>query len=197
MPSKTLPTSGQLVILSGPSGVGKSTIVAELLERFAGRLRLSVSATTRPPRPGEVPGEQYHFLSSEEFADRREAGEFLECMEVFGRGYWYGTLLGEVRPSLAEGQWVILEIDVDGAKEARRQFPEVVSIFITVDSEEELERRLRDRQTDSEEAIRRRLEVARHEMAQADSYTYQVVNSDIETTVGAIADILIEEGLEK
>ncbi len=170
--------------------------MARLVDRFAGRLRLSVSATTRSARPGETEGEQYHFLSPEDFAVRQKEGGFLECMEVFGRGYWYGTLLDEVRPSLAEGKWVILEIDVDGAQKVRCQFPDVLSIFIQASSDEELERRLRDRKTDSEEAIRRRLEVARRECAQADSYRYQVVNSDIETTVGEIANLLTDEGLE-
>lgn len=189
-------TAGQLVILSGPSGVGKSTVVSGLLDRFAGRLRLSVSATTRPPRPGEVDGQQYHFLSAEEFAARRNAGEFLECMEVFGRGHWYGTLLSEVRPSLAAGLWVILEIDVDGAKKALQQFPEAITVFITVNSEAELERRLRARKTESEKAIERRLEVARHEMAEAHSYAHQVVNNDIDTTIGEIADLLTAQGLQ-
>jgi guanylate kinase len=187
---------GQLVIISGPSGVGKSTVVAGLIKRLSPAIRLSVSATTRSPRPGEVDGVQYHFLSLEEFAARREAGEFLECMEVFGRGHWYGTLFGEVRPSLAAGQWVILEIDVDGARKAREQFPEAVTIFITVDSDEELERRLRARRTDTEEAILRRLEVARREMAQAETYSYQVVNDQLDTAIGEIADILTQEGLK-
>lgn len=194
MPSDT--TRGRLVIISGPSGVGKSTVVAGLLKRLGDAIRLSVSATTRPPRPGETDGLQYHFMSGEEFAARRERGDFLECMEVFGRGHWYGTLFEEVRPSLAAGQWVILEIDVDGARKAREQFPEAVTIFITVDSDEELERRLRARRTDSEEAILRRLEVARREMAQAGTYTYRVVNDDVETTIGQIADILAQEGLK-
>lgn len=200
MPAEATP--GQLVIISGPSGVGKSTVVAGLIERLAPAIRLSVSATTREPRPGEVDGQQYHFLSAEEFAARREAGDFLECMEVYGRGHWYGTLFEEVRPSLARGQWVILEIDVDGARKAREQFPEAVSVFITVGGEtqderdQELERRLRDRRTDSEEAIVRRLDVARREMLLADTYKYQVVNDDLETTIGEIADILAQEGLE-
>lgn len=184
------------MIISGPSGVGKSTVVAALIEQLAPAIRLSVSATTRPPRPGETNGVQYHFLTSAEFTARREAGDFLECMEVFGRGHWYGTLFDEVRPSLAAGQWVILEIDVDGARKASEQFPQAVTIFITVDSDEELEHRLRTRRTDSEEAIVRRLEVARREMAQADTYKYQVVNDKIETTIGEIADILAQEGLK-
>lgn len=190
------PTQGQLVIISGPSGVGKSTVVARLVQRFAGKLRLSVSATTRPARPGEIAGQHYHFLTHEEFEYRRQRGEFLEAMEVFGRGHWYGTLLSEVRPSLEEGKWVILEIDVDGARNALQQFPHAISIFITVDSEAELERRLRERKTDSEEAIRRRLEVARHELAEAKSYDHIVVNHDIQTTVESIAGILEQEGLQ-
>lgn len=193
---------GQLVIISGPSGVGKSTIVSGLIERLAPKIRLSVSATTRDPRPDEVDGQQYHFLSPEDFAARREAGDFLECMEVFGRGHWYGTLFDEVRPSLAAGQWVILEIDVDGARKAREQFPQAVTIFLTVggnsveERDQELERRLRSRKTDSEEAILRRLEVARREMAQAHTYKYQVVNDQIEPTIQQIANILTQEGLE-
>jgi guanylate kinase len=193
---------GQLVIISGPSGAGKSTVVAGILQRLAHKIRLSVSATTRSPRPGEADGVQYHFLTPEEFAARREAGEFLECMEVFGRGHWYGTLFDEVRPSLARGQWVILEIDVDGARRALDEFPEAVTIFITVggetpeEREAELERRLRDRKTESEEAIRRRLEVARHELAQADTYKYRVVNDQVDATIDNVVALLAQEGFE-
>ncbi|WP_442481823.1 guanylate kinase [Aeoliella sp. SH292] len=193
---------GQLVIISGPSGAGKSTVVAGILKRLAPKIRLSVSATTRSPRPGETDGVQYHFLTPEEFAARREAGDFLECMEVFGRGHWYGTLFDEVRPSLARGQWVILEIDVDGARRALDEFPEAVTIFITVggetpeEREAELERRLRDRKTESEEAIRRRLEVARHELAQADTYKYQVVNDQVDATIANVVALLAQEGFE-
>jgi guanylate kinase len=197
-----MPIPGQLVIISGPSGAGKSTVVAGILKRLAPKIRLSVSATTRSPRPGEVNGVQYHFLTPEEFAARREAGDFLECMEVFGRGHWYGTLFDEVRPSLARGQWVILEIDVDGARRALDEFPEAVTIFITVggktpeEREAELERRLRDRKTESEEAIRRRLEVARHELAQADTYKYRVVNDQVDATIDNVVALLAQEGFE-
>jgi guanylate kinase len=176
--------------------------VAGILKRLAPKIRLSVSATTRSPRPGETDGVQYHFLTPEEFAARREAGDFLECMEVFGRGHWYGTLFDEVRPSLARGQWVILEIDVDGARRALDEFPEAVTIFITVggetpeEREAELERRLRDRKTESEEAIRRRLEVARHELAQADTYKYQVVNDQVDATIANVVALLAQEGFE-
>src|SRR5687767_7450301 len=108
-------TEGKLAIISGPSGAGKSTVVKQLLATCPLPLELSVSATTRDPRPGEQAGIDYHFLTREEFARRRAAGEFLECKEVFGRGDWYGTLHNVVTAGLAAGKWVILEIDVEGA----------------------------------------------------------------------------------
>ena len=186
---------GQLVILSGPSGVGKSTIVRELIPRFGGKLRLSVSATTRPPRPGEIEGRDYYFLTNEEFSRRREAGEFLEYVEVFGRGHWYGTLLSEVQTSLDAGQWVILEVDIAGAEAALRHFPDAITIFITPDSDAELERRLRLRGTESEAAIQRRLEVARGEMIHANNYAHRVVNYKVDEAVAEISEILQQRGL--
>src|SRR5438270_2528551 len=115
------PMSGRLIVISGPSGAGKTTIVRELFERCP-RLVASVSATTRPPRPQERDGVDYHFLSAEEFERRRRAGEFIECAEVFGRGYWYGTLRSEVAPRLAAEKWVVLEIDVQGTLAVLEQY---------------------------------------------------------------------------
>ena len=106
---------GRLLIISGPSGSGKSSIVSKLIQTCPLPLELSVSATTRPPRPGEENGKQYWFLSDEEFQEKRARGEFLECKEVFGRGIWYGTLKEPVSSGISQGKWIILEIDVQGA----------------------------------------------------------------------------------
>lgn len=185
---------GKLVVISGPSGVGKSTVVRQVLQRLGPAIKLSVSATTRPPRPGERDGLDYYFLTDAEFAHRREAGEFLECIEVFGRGHWYGTLWSEVRSSLSQGKWVILEIDVDGAGEVLRQFPEAVTIFIRPESVEELERRLRRRGTENEESVQRRLAVARHELLQSDHYEHQVMNVTVQEAVDEICELLQSHG---
>lgn len=187
---------GRLVVVSGPSGVGKSTVLRKVIDRFGGRLRMSVSATTRRPRPGEEDGVDYHFLSEDEFQRRRAAGEFLECCEVFGRGHWYGTLHSEVGPSLAAGKWVLLEIDVDGARTVLEAYPDAVTLFLRPSSLAELERRLRSRATERDEAIRRRLDVARHEMAQAYRYSHQVINDTVDEAVRQISDILQESGLK-
>jgi len=187
---------GKLVVISGPSGVGKSTVVRQVLARLGDRMYLSVSATTRPPRPDERDGVDYYFLSDAEFARRRAAGDFLECIEVFGRGHWYGTLWSEVRSSLARGKWVILEIDVDGAREVLEQYSEAVMIFIRPASLGELERRLRSRGTEDEESVQRRMAVARHELHLSDQYDYQVVNVTVPQAVDEVCEILRSRGLD-
>jgi len=186
---------GKLILLSGPSGVGKSTVVREVLARYGGELRLSISATTRSPRPGERDGVDYHFLSPAEFARKREAGEFLECIEVFGQGHWYGTLRSEVGPSLAAGKWVVLEIDVEGALQVGREFPEAISLFIRPGTLEELERRLRGRGTEDEQSVARRLAVAQNELQSAKLYEYEVTNDTVPQAVDRICQILKDRGL--
>jgi guanylate kinase len=183
------PPRGKLVIISGPSGAGKTTVLKRVFAEAAVPLVSSVSATTRPPRPGEVDGRDYHFLSEEEFARHRQQGDFLECFQVFG-GHWYGTLADEVTPSLEAGKWVVLEIDVQGALSIARQFPDAITIFLRPSSLEELQRRLRGRGTESEEAIQRRLARARDELAQAHRYRHQVINDDVDGAVNEIKQIL-------
>jgi guanylate kinase len=186
---------GRIVVISGPSGAGKTTLVKRLYQ-CCPRLVASVSATTRPPRPSETDGIDYHFLTPEEFAAGQQAGRFIESFEVFGRGYWYGTLWDEVTPSLKAGKWVVLEIDVQGTQAVCQRYRDAVTIFVRPGSIEELERRLTHRGTESSEAIERRLAVARHELACADQYQYQVLNEDVEQTVERICQILIENGVD-
>ncbi len=181
---------GKLVIVSGPSGAGKTTVLAGVFQRSPLPLAKSVSATTRRPRPGEVDGVDYHFISAEEFEERRARGDFLECCEVFASGQWYGTLQSVVSEGLQSGKWVVLEIDVQGAVEVMKRFPQAITIFVSPGGREELERRLRGRGTESDDAVQRRLEQARREMDLAGRYRYLVVNDTVQRAVDEICDIL-------
>ncbi len=181
---------GKLVIVSGPSGAGKTTVLAGVFSRAALPLVKSVSATTRRPRPGEVDGVDYHFISAEEFEKRRARGDFIECFEVFGSGQWYGTFQSVVTEGLRSGKWVVLEIDVQGAAEVMKRFPDAITIFVSPGGQEELERRLRGRGTESSDAVEQRLEQARRELDLADRYRYLVVNDNVERAVDEICDIL-------
>jgi guanylate kinase len=181
-------TIGPLIILSGPSGSGKSTLLERLLAQTHWPLHVSVSATTRLPRSGEKDGQHYHFWTRERFEEARRAGEFLEWAEV--HGCLYGTLKSEVDPYRARGTGVILDIDVQGAAQVRRLYPDSVSIFLRASSLPTYEARLRQRGTESEEAIRRRLAGAARELAHAGEYDYQVVNDDLGTAVAEVDAIL-------
>ncbi len=186
---------GQLVIISGPSGAGKSTVVGRLLAESGLPLVLSVSATTRQPRPGEVDGKDYHFLTKAQFLERRDNDEFLEWKEVFGRGDYYGTLRSTVTAGIQAGKWVVLEIDVEGTMAVVESFANAITIFLHPGSMAELERRLRRRGTDSDAAIARRLEVARHELSMKDRYAYDVQNDTVDQAVAEITAILKNQAI--
>jgi guanylate kinase len=179
---------GPLIILSGPSGSGKSTVIRRLLADPPGPLRLSVSATTRPPRPGEQDGVDYHFWTRERFEQELAAGAFLEHAIVHGE-HRYGTLWAEVEPFLRDGTGVILDIDVQGAAQVRRKCPHHTSVFLYT-SPEEYERRLRDRGTEDEAAIQRRLASAREELAQAHGYHYLIINDDLTRATAELRGIV-------
>lgn len=177
---------GNLLIVSAPSGAGKTSLMRAWLERDPS-LKLSVSATTRAPRTGEVEGVHYHFLSQDAFRAAVAAGDFLEHAEVFGN--LYGTREGDVRASLAAGQDVILEIDWQGARQVRARFPESVGIFVLPPSMVELERRLRSRATDSDSVIARRLAQARDDLTHARDYDFLVINADFSAALDDLAAI--------
>ncbi|HOT23460.1 MAG TPA: guanylate kinase [Thermoleophilia bacterium] len=180
-------------MISGPSGAGKGTVIA-LLRRRLGGLSLAVSATTRAPRPGEVDGREYHFMTRDEFEREVAAGAFLEWVEYSGA--LYGTLRREVEDKLARGDDVLLEIELRGARAVRRAMPEAVLVFIAPPSLDELGRRLRGRGTESDEAVARRLEIAAGELAAADEFDHVVVNDDAERAAAELAAIISEERKE-
>lgn len=180
-----------LLVLSSPSGGGKSTIARHLLGARED-LDYSVSATTRAARPGEENGAHYHFLTPGEFARRVDAGEFVEWAEYGGARY--GTLKAEVERVLAAGQHVVLDIEVAGARQVRKVYPEAVLVFLLPPSGAVLATRLRARRTDDAAAQARRLEIARRELGAASEYDYVVLNDDLVTAVAQVAAILDAEG---
>ena len=181
---------GRLFVVSAPSGAGKTTLVEELVRRVPGLVR-SRSYTSRPPRPGEVKGVDYHFVSRETFERMVARGEFLEWADVFGD--LKGTSLGDTQRLLADGHDVVLVIDVQGARQIREQRLPHVSVFVLPPSFGALEARLRGRKQDSDEAIRRRLVTARDEMAAYRAYDYLVVNDDFEAAVTRLQAIVEAE----
>ena len=183
---------GRLVVVSGPSGSGKSTILRRALARPEVRARLSVSATSRPPRPGEVEGGAYHFVSREQFEASRDRGEFLEWAEVHGN--LYGTPVAPVVEALQGGENVVLEIDVQGAMQVLRIVPGADSVFIAVPGLDVLEARLRGRGTESEAAVRRRLDNARRELDAIDTYKHRIINHDLDQAVDAMVALLVGGG---
>lgn len=174
-------------MITGPSGVGKGTLIKALRERLP-EVELSVSATTRDPRRGEVDGRDYHFLSREEFDRRIAEREFLEWAEYSGNRY--GTLRSEVEARTERGAPVVLEIEVQGARQVRETMPEAVRIFIEPPDPAELRARLQGRATDDAETIERRLEVARQELRARDEFSHRVVNDDVDRASNELAGIV-------
>lgn len=181
---------GLLIVVSGPSGSGKGTVLSQLFSQRGGMF-YSVSATTRAPRPGEEDGRQYYFLTREEFERRIEKGDMLEYA-TYCENY-YGTPKSAVEKKCADGLDVVLEIEVQGAKKVMKACPDCVSIFIAPPSAEELERRLRGRGTESEEVVKERLETAIAEIGSAGDYDYIVVNDEVRAAADRIDSIVTAE----
>jgi guanylate kinase len=181
---------GKLFVVSGPSGAGKSTIT-KLILKEADNLFLSTSATTRAPRAGEVDGKDYYFMTKEQFEKEIAEDNFVEHADVHGN--YYGTLKREIDRQLNEGKNVLLEIDVQGGEQVKKKFPDVVLIFFKAPSEEELERRLRGRGTDSEEVIAVRLKNSLKEMEYESKYDKVIINETIEGSIEQLKKIIEEE----
>jgi guanylate kinase len=175
------------VVITGPSGVGKGTLIRSLRERMP-ELELSVSATTRPPRAGEVDGVDYHFLAPDEFAERVAAGDFVEHADYAGARY--GTLRSELERRTAAGRPVVLEIELPGARQVRATLPSAVQVFIAPPSLEALRARLIGRGTDEPEQIEARLRTAEREVAATDEFAHVVVNDRLEVAVDALVAIV-------
>jgi guanylate kinase len=181
--------TGFSLILSAPSGAGKTTIARQVVKRIGG-IRISVSHTTRSPRPNEADGRDYHFITPEQFSLMQNEGAFLEAANVHGN--WYGTHKDEVIPFISAGSDVILDIDVQGAAIIRKKI-DAVMVFILPPSMEELMKRLKVRNTDEKKVIERRMENARREVAEAPSYDYLVINKDLDRAVSDVVSIITAE----
>ncbi len=182
-----MPDGGLLVVVAGPSGVGKGTVLAHVLAAIDDA-EVSVSSTTRRPRPGEEHGRHYHFLDPEAFAASIADGDFLEWAEYAGNHY--GTSRRAALGRVDEGAVVILEIEVQGADQVRDRVPEALLVFLAPPSMDELERRLRSRATEDPDVLELRLQIARDEMAAADRFDHVVVNDDVERAAAEVIDLI-------
>ncbi|HEX5191557.1 MAG TPA: guanylate kinase [Solirubrobacteraceae bacterium] len=177
----------RVFVITGPSGVGKGTLIRLLQEQLPG-LVLATSATTREPRPGERDGVDYHFLDADEFERRVENGDFVEHADYSGRRY--GTLRSELERGLATGAGVVLEIEVQGARQVREAIPDAVAVFIAPPDEAALRERLTARGTDSERQIERRIQTARDELAAQDEFRHVIVNDDLSRASGELVALV-------
>ncbi|SET41591.1 guanylate kinase [Thalassotalea agarivorans] len=188
--------SGNLFVLSAPSGAGKSSLIAALLKQGSSRpLQVSVSTTTRDARPGENDGEHYHFVSKQQFEQQIEDGVFYEWAEVFGN--YYGTSAAAIDEQLGKGIDVFLDIDWQGAQQVRMKKPNVTTIFITPPSKQILEKRLRDRGQDSEEVILDRMSKAQAEISHYNEFDYIIVNEDFDTALSELTTIVENQRLKR
>lgn len=181
------PQMGRLIVFTGPSGVGKGTLLHALCDRYP-LLQLSVSATTRSPRPGEIAGKDYTFVSRAEFETLIAQGDLLEWAEFAGN--YYGTPKGPLLEQIRTGQWVILEIELEGARQVRQSFPSALQVFLLPPSLAELEHRLRQRGQDSDAAIARRLARAQEEIAAASEFDAQIVNDELDNALYQIEQVI-------
>jgi guanylate kinase len=181
-------TAGRLFVFAAPSGAGKTTLVHAVVTKHQGDLRFSISYTTRQPRPNEANGVDYMFVDEAEFMRLRDAGEMLEYAQVFDN--YYATSRSQVEKHLADNRSVVLEIDWQGARQVRESMPDCLTIFILPPSLTELERRLRDRGTDTPEVIERRLRDARSDMAHWDEFDHVIINDDLDDAIVALEAVL-------
>jgi guanylate kinase len=186
--------SGNLFIISAPSGAGKTSLVNAMLAGTPG-IDLSVSYTTRAPRPGEVDGREYHFVSRETFLEMAKRGDFLESAEVYGN--LYGTSQTWIKEETAGGRDILLEIDWQGAAQVRRIFPDCISIFILPPSLAVLESRLKGRNQDSAEVIARRLQAARDDIAHVAEFDYVIINDKLDEAVQQLKAVVVAAGLRR
>ncbi|HHY43030.1 MAG TPA: guanylate kinase [Thermoanaerobacterales bacterium] len=187
---ESITSPGMLIVVSGPSGVGKGTLCNMLIDSVE-NLFLSISATTRPPRAGEIDGQNYYFMSTEVFEDKIKKGEFLEWAKVYNN--YYGTPKDKVFKQLREGKDVILEIDIQGAAQVKRNYPEGVFIFISPPSIDELKKRITKRGTDSADSIELRVKCAAEEIKAALEYDYIVLNDDLNQAALRLQSIILAE----
>ncbi|CUS48116.1 MAG: guanylate kinase Gmk [Idiomarinaceae bacterium HL-53] len=188
--------SGNLFVVAAPSGAGKSSLIRALLARHPqGTMQVSVSTTTRKPRPGEVDGEHYHFVDEATFLQQVEAGDFYEYAKVFD--HYYGTAKTVIEDVLKSGVDVFLDIDWQGARQVKAAYPGVHTIFILPPSLEELERRLRERGQDSDEVIAKRMAKAQHEMSHYAEFSYILVNQDFDESVQNFEHIVLSQRLRR
>ena len=181
--------NGKLFVLSGPSGSGKTTIAKNIVSNI-NNIVFAISHTTRPMREGETNGRDYYFIDIETFTAMKRRGEFAESAEVFGN--YYGTTQAEIKRAVDDGNDVLLEIDVNGANQIRNKYSDSILIFLLAPDRDELEKRLIGRKTDSDEEIRRRLNVGNKEITEVDKYDYIIVNKDLNETLNRIGDIIQE-----